>query len=92
MNGLKKLIAKFSSMYDIIIALIGIALFIIVIIIFMNHQNLTVILIACIACGIINILQGLKMMKDPKKRMTGMSYLLLGIVIIVVGFLIVGVR
>ena len=88
MNVIKKLLEKFSAKYDILITLVGVALLIIVVIIFMNPGNMTVILTACIACGTINILQGMKLMKDSKKRMTGTSYLCLGIIVIVVGFII----
>ncbi len=92
MKVLKKLVGKFSSKYDIMITLVGIALLILIVIIFLNPRNMTIILIACFACGSINILQGMKHMRDPKKRTTGMSYLMLGIIVIVVGFIITGVR
>jgi len=47
------------------------------------------ILIACIACGLMNIVQAYKYLGDKRKRSMGMSMLLLGVCIIVVGFIIV---
>ena len=47
------------------------------------------ILAACFAGGLINVNNGMNMWREPVKRTIGMSYLLFGIIIIALGFIIV---
>jgi uncharacterized membrane protein HdeD (DUF308 family) len=51
------------------------------------HSKITI-LIACAACGIMNILQGFKYLNDAKRKTTGWSVMMLGIIVIVVGIVI----
>jgi uncharacterized membrane protein HdeD (DUF308 family) len=85
----KKLLEEFSLKADIINTLMGIALIVSLILIFLNPNNQYAILIACISGGLMNIQNGLKLMKDPKKKTTGMSFLLLGAIVIILGFIII---
>lgn len=89
MEKLNKFIKKITLKSNIILALAGIILMIVIIFIYLNPTNLNAILIAAIACGIMNIIQAFKMLKDPKRKSMGLTYLMMGIIIIVVGFIIV---
>lgn len=87
MDKFKKLLEEFSLKSDIINTLVGIALIVSLILIFLNPNNQYAILLACISGGLMNILNGLKLMKDPKKRSTGMTFLMLGAIVIILGFI-----
>ena len=84
MESMKKLLKKFSSRNDIIVALLGITLLILLVFIYLNPKNKLVILFACISCGLLNVMQGLKYRGDSKKMTTAASY----IIIIVVGIIV----
>lgn len=88
MEKLKHLIEKFSFFHKIK-TIMGIALFVLLIICYLFPNNKIVILTACIAGGLINVINGLELMKDPKRMMTGMTFLMMGVIIIIVGFIII---
>ncbi|MDD3174210.1 MAG: hypothetical protein PHF63_11260 [Herbinix sp.] len=89
MNKFKKLIKEFSLKSDIINTIVGIILIVSLIFILQNPRNHAAILTACISGGLINILNGFNLMKNPKKMSTGMSFLMMGIILIVLGFIII---
>jgi hypothetical protein len=95
MNKFKKLLDKFSSgsskinLLDLINTIVGIVLIVSVILIFQNPMNRYAILAACISGGLVNILNGVKQMNDPKRKTTGLTFLMMGVIVIVLGFIII---
>jgi hypothetical protein len=85
----KKLLRDFSLKSDIMNTIVGIALIVSLILIFQNPKNQYAILAACIAGGSMNVLTGMKMMKDPKRKMMGMSFIMMGIILAVLGFFLI---
>lgn len=89
MNGLKKLMDKIMQKSNVIIAITGVILLISLIFVYILPKNKIAILTACVACGLMNVLQGFKYMNNPKKKTTGMSILMMGLIVIAVGFVII---
>ncbi len=95
MNKLKKLLEDFSSgsnkinILDLINTIVGIALIVSLILIFQNPMNRYAILAACISGGLVNILNGVKQTRNPKSKMTGMTFIMMGVIVIVLGFIII---
>jgi hypothetical protein len=56
---------------------------------FLKPNSRYAILAACFAGGAINVINGRNMWKEPTKRSMGMSYVLFGVIIIALGFVIV---
>lgn len=56
---------------------------------FLKPNSQYAILAACFAGGSINVVNGISMWREPVKRTMGMSYLLFGVIIIALGFIIV---
>ncbi|MBP1753605.1 MAG: hypothetical protein H6Q59_3 [Firmicutes bacterium] len=75
---------------DLINTIVGVVLIVSLILIFQHPENRYAILAACLSGGLMNIINGLKQMKDVKRRMTGMTFLMLGVIVIVLGFIILG--
>lgn len=73
---------------DVINTIMGVALIVSVVLIFQHPENRYAILAACLSGGLMNILNGLKQMKDTKRRMMGMTFLMMGTILIILGFLI----
>jgi len=88
MNGLQKLVTRISLKSDIINVLLGVALIISMILLFQDPTNQYAILAACASGGFMNILNGMKFMKDSKKKSMGMTFLMMGAIVILLGFLI----
>lgn len=88
MNGLKKLLKVISLKSDIINIVLGILLIISLVFIYLYPLNKLAIFIACAAGGFINMMNGMRIMKDPVKKMTGMTLLMTGFLLIVIGYLI----
>lgn len=88
MNKDKKERSKFLLKSDMINVIVGVILVVSLIFVYQNPYNTIAILTACIAGGLINLMNGFKTMKDPKRKTTGLTYLMTGIVIIVLGFII----
>jgi hypothetical protein len=86
MDRWKKLLEEFSLKSDLMITLMGISLIISLLFIFQDPGNDTAVLAAALSGGCIYLLNGLKLWKDPKKKMTGYSYLMMGIIVILFGF------
>jgi hypothetical protein len=85
----KKLLEKFTLKSDIINLILGIALIVSLILIYQNPMNKYAILAACISGGLMNIMNGMKLMKDPKKRTSGITFVMMGIIVLFLGFFIV---
>jgi predicted membrane channel-forming protein YqfA (hemolysin III family) len=86
---LRKFLKQFTLKSDIINLLVGIALIVSLIFIYQNPLNKYAILAACVSGGLINIMNGLKLIKDPKKKTSGMTYLMMGSIVVILGFIIV---
>jgi uncharacterized membrane protein HdeD (DUF308 family) len=85
----RKLLKELSLKSEIINLLVGIVLIVSLILIFQNPLNQYAILAACTSGGLMNIMNGLKQMKDPKKKTSGMSFLMMGCIVIALGFIVV---
>jgi hypothetical protein len=90
MKELKKLLNVISLKSNIINTFLGMILIISVILIYLNPLNKPAILVACAAGGFMNMLSGMKLMKDPVRKTTGMTFLMTGVVLIVLGYIITG--
>lgn len=88
MNNFKKLLKEFSLYYDIINTILGIALIISMIVIFVTTSKFGI-LAAFLLGGSMNFINGLKFMDDPKRKTMGMSFLLMGVILIIIGFVII---
>ena len=89
MNKTKKFLEKIVSKSSIINLILGIVLLLSLVIIFHNPYNRYAILAGCTCCGLVNMFNGLKMMQGTKNKQMGMSYLMLGAIIIVAGFIVI---
>lgn len=88
MDGLKKLIKILTIKGDIINTVLGILLIISLIFIYMDPVNKLAIILACSTGGLMNVMNGLKVIKDPQKKSSGMTFLMMGVIIISLGFII----
>ena len=76
------------SLMDLFNTIIGIALIVSLILVFQNPGNRFAILATCLSGGLMNILNGLKQWKDPKRKMMGMTFFMMGAIVIALGFII----
>lgn len=88
MEKIKKLLKAFPFKTEIVNLMLGIALVVALFLIFLKPDNKAALLTACIAGGFINILNGLRIVKEPKKSTMGMTYIMMGILLIFLGFLL----
>jgi hypothetical protein len=94
MNKFKKQLEEYSlrnnriNLVDLINMVVGVALIVSLVIIFQYPTNRYAILTACLSGGVMNILNGIKQMKDPKRKMTGLTFIMMGVIVIVLGFII----
>lgn len=79
---------KFLLKSDMINVIVGVVLIVSLILIYQNPYNKVAILAASIAGGLINITNGLKTIKDPKRKVTGATYLMMGVFLIALGYVI----
>lgn len=91
MNKLKKLIQNNDLLIDIINTLLGVALVVFLILIFKYPRDKRVIMTAFILGGSMNILNGVKYIKSPKKNAMGTTSIILGIIIIFIGYAITNI-
>ena len=95
MNKLKKQLEESSSgnnkinILDLINTVVGVALIVSLILIFQNPTNRYAILAACISGGLVNVLNGVKQVKDPKRKMSGLTFIMMGVIVIILGFIII---
>lgn len=91
MNKKKKLLQDHNLLIDILNTLLGIALIIFLILIFKNPRDKRVIMTAFFLGGSMNILNGIKYLKTPKKNAMGTTSVILGIIIIFIGYAITNI-
>ncbi len=84
-NRIEKLIKKNFKINTILSMVLSIALFYF----FLKPDSQYAILVACLAGGLINVTNGMAMLKDTAKKAVGMNYILFGVIIIALGFIIV---
>ncbi|HWT73892.1 MAG TPA: hypothetical protein VN258_04115 [Mobilitalea sp.] len=89
MNGWNKLLKKLSIKRVSINIIAAIVLLISMVILYLRPNNQFAIIMACAAGGLMNMMFGFHVMKDPKKKSTGMAYVLFGLIIVGLGFYIV---
>ncbi len=97
MSKLKEQLKDFSSKnnklnwMDLFNTIVGIALIVSLFLVFQNPGNRYAILAICLSGGLMNVLNGLKQWKDPKRKMMGMTFFMLGIIVIALGFIIMDI-
>lgn len=89
MNNLMKLLKNISLKSNTIQVVLGIVLIISLSVVLLNPYNKLAVLTATTSGGLINAMFGVNMMKDPKRKSTGMSYVLIGIIMIGLGFYLI---
>lgn len=82
-----KSLKDFHLSYDIMIMVFGILLVVFLILTFINPENRFFMIAAFAAGGLVNIVNGLKLLKDKAKKNMGMSYIFFGIIIMFLGIL-----
>ncbi len=88
---MKKLIQgiiKLQLSYDLILTVLGIILVVFLVLTFLNPGNSIFLIAAFTAAGLINVVNGLKIIRDKRKRSIGMNYIFFGIIIIFAGVII----
>ncbi len=88
MNDPKRQPKKPSVKGDIINTVAGIALVVFVVLIFVFPNNHYAILAACITGGLMNIMNGLKQRKGPAGGSMGTSLIVMGVIVILLGFIV----
>ncbi len=94
MNKYKEQLKEFSlknnklNLIDLFNTVVGIALIVSLILVFQNPGNRFAILAICLSGGLMNILNGLKQWKDPKRKTMGMTFFMMGAIVIALGFII----
>jgi uncharacterized membrane protein HdeD (DUF308 family) len=71
--------------YDIVIVLCGILLIVFLVLTLTHPKNSFFMLAAFAAGGLINVLNGFKIIKDKKKRSMAISYIFFGIILLFLG-------
>ncbi len=92
MKTFRHLLKEFKLHYDMAISLLGLALVAIIFLLFKYPQNRYLLLAAFVSGGLLNAVNGLKIMKDPKKKNMGMSYLLMGLILIFIGMMVINIK
>jgi len=89
MKKILELLNDLSFLLDIINTVLGIILIILIVLILQHPYSNFMFTAAFIVGGSMNILNGVKLLKDPKKKSIGLSFLLMGIIIIFIGITVV---
>ncbi len=87
---MRKLLQRLKELrlsYDRMIAYLSIILVVLLILNFIIPNQKFLLFAVFTAGGMINVMNGLKIVRDKKKRNIGMSYIFFGILIILIGFL-----
>lgn len=87
---MRKLLQRLKELqlsYDRINAYLGILLVVLLVLNFVYPNRAFLLIAAFSAGGLINVMNGLKVIKDKSKRNMGVSYIFFGILIILIGFL-----
>ena len=89
MNQKKNLVDRIVLKSDIINLVMGFVFIISFLLIYLNPYNRFAIMTAASSAGLMNIMNGFKLVKDPKKKTTGSSYILMGVILIAFGFFLI---
>ena len=87
MKKLLKYLKDIHLNYDVMIIFLGIALVVLLILTFINPGSRLIMLAAFVSGGLLNVINGLKIVNDKNRRNMGMSYIFFGILIIVIGIM-----
>lgn len=82
-----KSLKDFHLSYDIMIMVLGILLVVFLVLTFLHPENRFFMIAAFAAGGMVNIINGLKILKDKTKKNMGISYIFFGIIIMLLGIL-----
>ncbi len=82
---LEEIVKKNIKINTVLAMILVVALFFF----YLKPDSKLAVLVACFAGGLINMLNGVPLWRNPVRRTTGMSYLLFGAVIIALGFIII---
>ena len=85
MKKLRNLLKEYRMTYDIVIVLCGILLIVFLLLTLTHPKNRFFMLAAFASGGLVNALNGLKLIKDKKKRSMAISYIFFGIILIFLG-------
>lgn len=91
MKNLLELFKKKEMLTDVFNVLLGLLLCGSIVVVCMNPGNRTALLCLFFSGAGVNIGNGIKMCRDPKQRNIGYSMLLLGAVILIIGFYVLTV-
>lgn len=89
MNQKKNLFDKVILNSGIINLIVGFSFVISLLLIYLNPYNRFAIMTAASSAGLMNIMNGFKLVKDPKRKTTGSSYILMGVILIAFGFFLI---
>lgn len=89
MNKMTRLLESISKRSGVVNAIAEILLILALIIIYQKPNNQFAILTACTAGGVLNMMFGINMRKDPVKKMTAISYVLMGVILIGLGLYLI---
>jgi hypothetical protein len=92
MDKLIKRMKELSLSYDIMNTVLGILLLIFLFLGFRHPQNSLFLMIAFAVGGAMNVVNGLKYKKDPKRKNLGIPFILFGIIVIFIGYLLVSIK
>lgn len=87
-----KRMKELSLSYDVINTVLGIVLLIFLFLVFRHPQNSLYLILAFTVGGAMNIVNGLKYRKDPKRKNLGVPFVLFGIIVIMLGYLLVSIK
>jgi uncharacterized membrane protein HdeD (DUF308 family) len=88
MNNIEKVIKDNKLLLDIVNVILGIVIIILFVLVFFNPQNKYLFLAAFEVSGFMNIVNGLRQIKDNSKKHMGKFFLLSGIIIMAIGILL----
>lgn len=88
MSKLLKRLMKNNLIMDTINVILGIALIVFVFLLALFPNNQYILLIAITIGGLMNISNGVKMIKQKKKSNMGMTFLMMGVMLIILGVFI----
>jgi flagellar basal body-associated protein FliL len=90
LNKFRKFIEELLKKTDIVVMILTIVLVISIFFVFQYPNDQWPIISACASGGLMNILTGLKQTKNPSKKSSGMTFVMLGVIIVILGFILAG--
>lgn len=85
MRKLWKHLKESKLTLDYIIVCLGLVLITFLVLTLLNPKNSLYVVFAFATAGLINILNGMKIGKDKKRRNMGLTYILFGVVLFIIG-------